>query len=112
MELTILMPCLNEEETVAVCIRKAKYFLKENRIQGEILISDNGSTDRSREIAREEGARVVVAEERGYGNAISCGTAEARGRYIIMGDADDSYDFQELMPIPEKLREWAFPSLS
>ena len=105
MELTILMPCLNEEETIGVCIRKAKRFLTENGVDGEILISDNGSTDRSREIAREEGVRVIVTEERGYGNALIHGTKEAYGRYIIMGDADDSYDFLNLMPILEKLRE-------
>ena len=105
MELTILMPCLNEAETIAVCIRKAKRFLTENEVDGEILVSDNGSTDRSREIALEEGARVTVTEERGYGNALIHGTKEARGRYIIMGDADDSYDFLDLMPILEKLRE-------
>ena len=105
MELTILMPCLNEEETIAICIRKALRFLSENRIDGEVLISDNGSTDRSREIAVSEGARVVVTEERGYGSALINGTREAYGRYVIMGDADDSYDFLHLMPFLEKLRE-------
>ncbi len=105
MELTILMPCLNEEETLTACIQKAKTFLEKNKIDGEILVSDNGSTDRSREIAVSEGARVVVAEQRGYGSALIAGTKEAQGKYIIMGDADDSYDFLHLMPFLEKLRE-------
>ena len=74
MELTILMPCLNEEETLAVCIRKAKKFLENDRIDGEVLVADNGSTDRSREIAEAEGARVVSAEIRGYGSALITGT--------------------------------------
>ena len=105
MELTILMPCLNEEETLAVCIRKAKKFLENDRIDGEVLVADNGSTDRSREIAEAEGARVVSAEIRGYGSALITGTKEAKGRYVIIGDADDSYDFLHLAPFMEKLRE-------
>ncbi len=105
MELTILMPCLNESETLAVCIRKARKFLVENRIDGEVLISDNGSDDGSREIAAAEGARVVMTAERGYGSALIHGTREARGTYVIMGDSDDSYDFENLMPFLEKLRE-------
>jgi len=105
MELTILMPCLNEEETLAVCIRKAKAFLEENNIDGEILISDNGSTDGSAEIAVKEGARVVSAPAQGYGSALIKGCEEAKGKYVIMGDCDDSYDFLNLMPFLEKLRE-------
>lgn len=105
MELTILMPCLNEAETLAICIRKARTFLSENNIDGEILISDNGSTDGSQEIAEAEGARVVNAPIKGYGGALIKGTQEARGQYVIMGDADDSYDFLHLMPFVEKLRE-------
>lgn len=105
MELTILMPCLNEAETLAVCIRKARTFLEENHVDGEVLISDNGSTDGSREIAAAEGARVVMTPERGYGSALIYGTKAARGTYVIMGDADDSYDFLHLMPFLEKLRE-------
>lgn len=105
MELTILMPCLNEAETLAACIRKAKQFLTENNIDGEILISDNGSTDGSREIAVREGARVVSAEMKGYGSALITGTENAKGKFVIMGDADDSYDFLHLMPFLEKLRE-------
>ena len=105
MELTILMPCLNEAETLAVCIRKARTFLEENHVDGEVLVSDNGSTDGSREIAAAEGARVVMTPERGYGSALIYGTKAARGTYVIMGDADDSYDFLHLMPFLEKLRE-------
>ena len=105
MELTILMPCLNESETLAVCIWKARRFLEENHIDGEVLISDNGSTDNSREIAAAEGSRVVMTPERGYGAALINGTKEAYGKYVIMGDADDSYDFLNLMPFLEKLRE-------
>ena len=105
MELTILMPCLNEQETLASCIRKARRFLDENHVDGEVLISDNGSTDASRAIAEAEGARVVVTRGRGYGSALIRGMKEARGTYVIMGDADDSYDFLHLMPFLEKLRE-------
>ena len=105
MELTILMPCLNEAETLAICIRKAKTFLSENNIDGEVLISDNGSTDGSQDIAREEGARVVSTNIKGYGSALINGTKNAYGKYVIMGDADDSYDFLHLMPFVEKLRE-------
>ena len=105
IELTILMPCLNEAETLATCIRKAKQFLRENGIDGEVLISDNGSNDGSQAIAVSEGARVVSTDIKGYGSALINGTKEAYGKYIIMGDADDSYDFLHLMPFVEKLRE-------
>jgi hypothetical protein len=104
IELTILMPCLNEAETLATCIRKALGFLKANGISGEVLIADNGSTDGSREIAAAEGARVVPVVARGYGAALLGGIAAARGTYTIMGDADDSYDFGDLMPFLEQLR--------
>lgn len=106
-ELTILMPCLNEAETLAVCIRKARGFLVENDVEGEVLIADNGSTDGSQEIAEAEGARVVPVPRKGYGAALAGGIAAARGRFVIMGDADDSYDFSTLMPFLEKLREGA-----
>ena len=105
MELTILMPCLNEAETLHACISKAKQFLEENKVDGEILISDNGSTDGSPQIAESLGARVVHAEVKGYGSALSIGCKEAHGKYVIIGDADDSYDFLHLMPFLEKLRE-------
>ena len=105
MELTILMPCLNEAETLAVCIRKAKTFLAENGIDGEVLISDNGSTDGSAKIAEQEGARVVSEPVQGYGSALIKGCEEAKGRYVIMGDCDDSYDLLSIMPFLEKLRK-------
>ena len=104
VELTILMPCLNEAETLATCIRKARRFLADNGVDGEVLIADNGSTDGSREIAVAEGARLVPVPARGYGAALLGGIAAARGRYMIMGDADDSYDFSNLMPFLEQLR--------
>lgn len=104
IELTILMPCLNEAETLATCINKAKSFLAENKICGEILVSDNGSTDGSHGIAKHNGARVVNVSQRGYGAALTGGCEAALGRYVIVGDADDSYDFLNLMPFMEKLR--------
>ena len=105
MELTILMPCLNEAETIAICIKKALNFLKTSGVDGEVLISDNGSTDDSVKIAESMGARVVHAPIKGYGGALITGCKEALGKYVIMGDADDSYDFEHLMPFVEKLRE-------
>lgn len=105
IDFTILMPCLNEAETLGVCIRKAKNFLSENRIEGEILIADNGSTDNSVEIAKSEGARLVHVKEKGYGNALITGIHEAKGKFVIMGDADDSYDFLSLGSFITKLRE-------
>ena len=105
VELTILMPCLNEAETLEICINKASRFLSEHNIVGEVLIADNGSTDGSQEIAQRNGARVVSVEQKGYGSALIGGIGAALGEYIIMGDADDSYDFSNLMPFVEKLRE-------
>lgn len=104
-ELTILMPCLNEEKTLAFCIGEAKKYISESGISAEILIADNGSTDRSPEIARECGARVVSVAEKGYGNALIGGINAAEGRYIIMGDCDKSYDFYHLDGFVAKLRE-------
>jgi glycosyltransferase involved in cell wall biosynthesis len=104
LELTILLPCLNEEETLATCIEKARRSLAQNAIRGEVLVADNGSTDRSREIATGLGARVVGVERRGYGASLLGGIAAARGRFVIMGDADDSYDFANLMPFVAELR--------
>ena len=105
MELTILMPCLNEARTLKICIDKAKKFISENNVEGEILIADNGSTDGSQDIARAAGARVVDISEKGYGAALIGGCNAALGKYVIMGDSDDSYDFLNLMPFVEKLRE-------
>ena len=104
LEFTILMPCLNEAETLAKCIGKAQTFLAKHGISGEVLIADNGSTDGSQEIARGCGARVVDVPIRGYGAALYHGTLAARGSYVIMGDSDDSYDFSELLGFVEKLR--------
>jgi len=104
MELTILMPCLNEAETLEVCIKKSLVFLEKHNIDGEVLVADNGSTDGSREIAKKCGARVVEIPERGYGAALIGGCNAANGKYVIMGDADDSYDFTNLMPFLERLR--------
>lgn len=105
MELTILMPCLNEAETLATCINKAKQYLAQTGIEGEVLVADNGSTDGSQEIARSLGARVQNVSLRGYGAALFEGSSNARGRYIIMGDSDDSYDFSKLDFFIEKLRQ-------
>jgi glycosyltransferase involved in cell wall biosynthesis len=104
-ELTVLMPCLNEAETLAVCIRKASASIAALGVKGEVLIADNGSTDGSQEIATNLGARVVQVERKGYGNALMRGIAMARGKYVIMGDSDDSYDFTNLGPFLEKLRD-------
>jgi len=104
VELTILMPCLNEAETVATCVRKARGFLERTGIEGEVLVADNGSSDGSIEIAREAGARVVRIADKGYGNALMGGIGAARGRFVIMADADDSYDFSQLDAFVEGLR--------
>ncbi len=104
-ELTILMPCLNEAETLAVCIIEAQRYLTRSGIDGEVLIADNGSTDGSQEIAETHGARVVAVAERGYGSALLAGIAAAHGRYVIMGDSDASYDFSSLDRFVEKLRD-------
>lgn len=103
-ELTILMPCLNEAETIGICVRKARAFLDQYNLEGEVLIADNGSTDGSQAIAQAEGARVVAIPVKGYGAALLGGINAAYGHYIIMGDADDSYDFSSLMPFVERLR--------
>ena len=105
IELTILMPCLNEEETLEKCIKKAKKFIEKNKIKGEILIADNGSTDRSIAIANANGVRVINVPVKGYGSALIAGSKAAYGKYVIMGDSDDSYDFLHLELFVEKLRE-------
>src|ERR1044072_6007081 len=104
IELSILMPCLNEAETLATCIKKAQKALADLGVNGEIVIADNGSTDGSPEIAASLGARVMHVAEKGYGTAVLGGIKAARGKYIIMGDADDSYDFTNLGPFLENLR--------
>ena len=104
MELSIIMPCLNEAETLAVCVEKAQRYLKESGVSGEIVIGDNGSTDGSQEIAMKLGARVINIPIRGYGAALFGAISAARGRYCIMADSDDSYDFERLNGFLEKLR--------
>lgn len=107
VELTVLMPCLNEAETLATCIAKAKSYFQRAGIRGEVLIADNGSTDGSQDIARGLGARVLDVPVKGYGAALGGGIADARGRYVIMGDSDDSYDFSNLDLFVEELRAGA-----
>jgi glycosyltransferase involved in cell wall biosynthesis len=104
MELSIIMPCLNEAETLAACIRKAQSFLDRSGVEGEIVIGDNGSTDGSQELAIGLGARVIQVPIRGYGAALYGAITAANGRYCIMGDADDSYDFENLYGFYQKLR--------
>lgn len=103
-ELSILMPCLNEAETLSTCIQKARAFLERSGVVGEIVIADNGSTDGSQETAHSLGARVVDVDRKGYGAALMGGIRAARGRFVIMGDSDDSYDFENLDPFMERLR--------
>jgi len=103
-EVSIVMPCLNEASSLGNCIRKAKAFLKENLISGEIVVADNGSTDASCAIAQQTGAIVIEAQIKGYGSALMAGIKKARGRYIIIGDSDGSYDFSDLMPFMQALR--------
>jgi glycosyltransferase involved in cell wall biosynthesis len=107
VELTIVMPCLNEAETLAVCVEKALKGMKSASITGEVLVADNGSTDGSQAIAERCGARVVPVTAKGYGNALRGGIAAARGRFVIMGDADDSYDFSNIAPFVQRLRAGA-----
>lgn len=96
LTLTILMPCLNEAATVGISIREAAAFLEKNRIRGEILVVDNGSTDGSAAIAKEHGARVIAQPQRGYGNALRFGLSHSRGSVVILGDSDTTYDFLHL----------------
>jgi glycosyltransferase involved in cell wall biosynthesis len=105
VEVSVVMPCLNEADTLEVCIAKAQRALREHHLRGEIIVADNGSTDGSQAIARRMGARVVDVQARGYGNALKGGIAAARGTFVVMGDADDSYDFLEIPKFVEKLRE-------
>jgi hypothetical protein len=104
VEVSVVMPCLNEARTVGRCVDKAVAALQKMGVRGEVLVADNGSSDNSPMIAEKQGAWVVHVEQRGYGSALQVGIAAARGRYIIMGDADDSYDFSDLYPFVERLR--------
>ncbi len=105
IELSILMPCLNEAETLATCIEKARLGIERSRVRGEVLVADNGSQDASVQIAEEFGARVIHVEKKGYGNALAGGIRAASGKWIVMGDADQSYDFSEADRFVEKFRE-------
>jgi len=105
LEVSIVMPCLNEADTIEICIAKAWRALREHGIHGEIIVADNGSTDGSQAIATRLGARIVQVDAQGYGNALMGGIAAARGKFVIMGDADDSYDFLEVPKFVEKLRQ-------
>ncbi|HLI67074.1 MAG TPA: glycosyltransferase family 2 protein [Caulobacteraceae bacterium] len=107
LELTILMPCLNEAETIATCVAKAKGYLARSGVEGEVLVADNGSTDGSQALAVSAGARVVAVPEKGYGAALMGGVRAAHGRFVIMGDADDSYDFENLDGMVDHLRDGA-----
>lgn len=107
LELSIVMPCLNEAETIAACVEKGLGFLQREGVVGEVVVADNGSTDGSLRIARQLGARVVDVPTRGYGAALIAGISAARGCFVIMGDADDSYDFNALEPFLKKLRDGA-----
>ncbi len=103
--LSIVMPCLNEAETLAICIRKARGAMEQAGLSGEIIVADNGSTDGSRDIAVREGARLVSVDEKGYGSALRGGILAATGEWILMADADDSYDFSNIRPFIERLRD-------
>src|SRR5437879_4491440 len=105
VEVSVVMPCLNEADTLATCIRKAQKAMDEHGILGEVIVADNGSTDASVEIAFGMRARVIHVDAKGYGNALAGGIAAARGKFVIMGDADDSYDFLEIPKFVEKLRD-------
>lgn len=105
IEVTIVMPCLNEADTLETCVKKAQQALRESGIAGEVVVADNGSTDGSQAIALAMGARLVPVAAKGYGNALMGGISAARGKYVIMGDADDSYDFLEIPKFVEKLRQ-------
>jgi len=105
VEVSVVMPCLNEADTLGTCIRKAQQALRDAGISGEIIVADNGSVDGSPDIARQLGARLIHVEAKGYGNALMGGIAQAKGRFIIMGDADDSYDFLDVPKFVDRLRE-------
>jgi glycosyltransferase involved in cell wall biosynthesis len=105
LELTILLPCLNEAETIVVCVDKAMSYLCRSGVPGEVLVADNGSIDGSQQLATARGARVISVRDRGYGSALRQGILAARGRYVVMGDADDSYDLSRLEAFLAKLRE-------
>ena len=104
LEVSVVIPCLNEESTLPTCIETARNAMSRAGIEGEVVVSDNGSTDQSREVAKNYGARVVNAAKKGYGHAIISGMRAARGKFLVMGDADGSYDFNEIPKFIEPLR--------
>lgn len=105
LDISIVMPCLNEEAAVGFCVREAKRYIKRRGLTGEVIVADNGSTDASAAVAEDSGARVVYEKRRGYGNAIKRGVAASRGRVIIMGDCDTTYDFSDLDGFYELVRK-------
>lgn len=105
MDLSILIPALNEEETIGIVIEKAKKWIKENNVNAEVLVANNASRDKTKKIALEKGARVIDVIEKGYGNALISGIEKVKGKYVIMGDADDSYDFSNITEFYEELKE-------
>lgn len=105
VEASVVIPCLNEKDTIEICVTKALKSMRDGGISGEVIVADNGSSDGSQKIAMDAGARIVAVPDKGYGNALMAGIAAAEGKFIIMGDADDSYDFAEVPRFVEKLRE-------
>ena len=104
-ELSVVMPCLNEADTVGICVEKAVRAMQEHGVNGEVVLADNGSSDNSKEIAISMGARTVDVAEPGYGAALMGGIEASRGKYVIMGDCDDSYDFLEIPAFVDQLRQ-------
>jgi glycosyltransferase involved in cell wall biosynthesis len=104
VEVSVVMPCLDEARTVGVCVRKAVLALERLGVSGEVIVADNGSRDGSPDVARQAGALVIAVADKGYGHALRRGIAAARGRFVVMGDADDSYDFAAIGPFIERLR--------
>ena len=107
IEVSVVIPCLNEEKVLPFCIEAAKRAMVEAHISGEIIVADNGSTDQSVKVANEHGAQVVHAPRKGYGNAVICGMRASRGKFLVMADADGSYDFNDIPKFTSSLREGA-----
>src|SRR4051812_27427132 len=105
LEISVVIPCLNEVETLPSCLDRVRHVFKTNSLSGEVIVADNGSTDGSSDVAAKMGAKLLHVDSRGYGNAVSAGIAAARGRYIVVGDAEGSYDFLEVPRFIAKLRE-------